>query len=481
MRFPEFCGASYKAQSQLFCPEVTMNWYLEPAGSKASKSPAALFPIQGVRTFGTSGQVGGRGKFALAGKLFGVQGNTFCEYDSLGNETVIGTVEVDEWPASMTGDATSTQVLIASGNNGYCYNWFTGSFTLVRTGGTRVVAMLDGFGLALNVEDNEFAYSTLYDFTAWDPTDVVPRSAAPDPWVAMVVAGSTIWLIGTETCEPWYNAGGAVLPFAIHPSGVQPFGTAATFSATDVNGSAMWLGRTRYGVGGVVKVTGYTPENVADFALSNALDEYEKIGALASCRAGGTYSEKGHLFVPFTFRGARATWVFDAITNKWAQRGTWDSATHSYDAWRPAFSAYVFNKHVFDDALGTGLYYLSDTSFVDIGGGPIRYRRVARGPFLEEEPVDLREFGIYIESGIAPSGVDAQCMLRLSGDGGRTWGGARFKSAGLTGDYKARPRWFNLGTRRDPVFDLTITAGFAPRLIDAFIRVGEEPGVDGGP
>lgn len=473
MRFPEFCGASYKAFSPMFCPEVTMNWVLEPAGSRASKSPAVLLPIQGVEDFGRSTAVGGRGLYALGGKLFGVQGNTFCEFDSNGNETVIGNVAADDLPASMTGEEASRQVLVASGNNGYHYNWGTGAFSQVRTGGTRVVDMLDGFALALDIENNSFAFSDLNNFASWDPTDVVQRAGAPDPWIAMRVAGSTIWLIGTETCEPWWNAGGPVLPFQRHPAGVQQAGCAATFSAIDVNGNAMWLGRVKQGVSTVYRTDGYTPVEVGDFALATALDEYETINGLSNAWAS-TYLEKGHLFANFYFPRVPTTWTNDVTTKKWAQRGTWDSARNQYGVWRPSFTAHAFNKHVFSDRIGDGLYSLSDTSFVDIGGGPIRYRRVARGPFAEHKNVDIRQFQLFIEAGKARLGVEATCMFNISGNGGRTWSFPRWKTAGVTGDYMARPRWDNCGTRRDPVVEVVVTAPFAPKVVDAYMSIGGE-------
>lgn len=473
MRFPEFCGADYKAYSPSFCPDVTMNWFVEPAGSRGAKSPAALLPIQGVRDFATSSRAGGRGMLAIDGKLFSVQGDRLCQYDRFGGETVLGTMAVDEFPASLTGETTSQQVLVASGDNGYVYNWGTSSFSLVRTGQTRVVDMLDGFALALDPTGNQFFFSSLFDFTAWDPTDVVQRSDAPDPWVAMKVSSGVIWLIGTETCVPWYNAGGDVLPFAQHPSGTQQAGCSATFSTLDVQGSALWLGRVKQGVSTVYKTEGFTPVQVGDFALASALSEYERLGALSNCYSSA-YLEKGHLFANFNFPRAMSTRTYDLTTKKWAQRGTWNAAAGRYDVWRPTFNASVFDKHIFNDAQGDGLYYLSDDSYVDVGGGPIRYRRVCRGPFSEERNFRARDVVLYMQTGTAAHGVDPDCMLRWSTDGGRRFSNEVWRSAGATGQYKQKVRWRNLGVGDDWVFDLTVSAPFSPRIVDAYINQSTE-------
>lgn len=473
MRFPEFCGASYRAQSLSFSPAMTKNWFPEPAASREAKSPSVLMPIPGARRFATSLRTGGRGMFAISDKLFAVQADKFVEYDAVGIETVRGTVAVDEFPATMCGEATSSQVLISSGNNGYVWNWATATFAQVRTGGTRMVDTIDGFGLALDVQGNQWFYSTLFDFTAWDPTDVVQRAGAGDPWVAIKVAGSTIWVIGTETCEPWYNAGGEVLPFARHPAGVQQVGIAAPFSVADVAGSATWVGRTQHGVGPIVRTEGYTPTSISDFAVAAALEDYERRGALANAYVS-VYGDAGHLFYTVHFPNAPASHTYDAIVRRWSERGTWYPSLGRYGVWRPGFNAYSANRHYFSDPQGDGIYFLDPTCFTDVEDLAIVYERVARGPFEDHNAIGVSEFGLYLESGLPAHGVSATLMLQVSGDGGRTWGNARWKSAGLTGNYKARPRWQNLGTRSDWAFKLRVSSAFPPRVVDAYLTLNGE-------
>src|SRR4029078_2102586 len=55
-------------------------------------------------------------------------------------------------------------------------------------------------------------------------------------------------------------------------------------------------------------------------------------------------------------------------------------------------------------------------------------------------------------------GSDPQIMLRISKDGGKTWGAERWRSLGQIGHYKDRVRWLQAtGNYRNAVVELTIS------------------------
>jgi hypothetical protein len=76
------------------------------------------------------------------------------------------------------------------------------------------------------------------------------------------------------------------------------------------------------------------------------------------------------------------------------------------------------------------------------------------------------ETGVGLASG---QGSDPQVMLRISRDGGHSWGNEHWKSAGKQGKFKHRALWRRLGTGRDFVFEVTITDPISVALISALL------------
>ncbi len=58
-----------------------------------------------------------------------------------------------------------------------------------------------------------------------------------------------------------------------------------------------------------------------------------------------------------------------------------------------------------------------------------------------------------------PLGVNPEVRLRISKDGGKTWGPERARSAGLRGEFKDRVRWTRAtGNYRNGVGEITVDA-----------------------
>lgn len=56
-----------------------------------------------------------------------------------------------------------------------------------------------------------------------------------------------------------------------------------------------------------------------------------------------------------------------------------------------------------------------------------------------------------------PQGANPQVMLRLSRDGGKTWGPEQWRSAGEMGEYLTRVRWLRQGRYRNAVCEVTVS------------------------
>jgi hypothetical protein len=109
--------------------------------------------------------------------------------------------------------------------------------------------------------------------------------------------------------------------------------------------------------------------------------------------------------------------------------------------------------------------------YTDVGGTEIR--RVRRSPAIMDENrrVFYSSLELDLEPGLGTSGQgeDPQVMLRLSNDGGKTWGPEMWRSAGKTGEYSRRVRWNRLGAGRRRVFETTMTDPVPWRITAAYL------------
>jgi len=106
-------------------------------------------------------------------------------------------------------------------------------------------------------------------------------------------------------------------------------------------------------------------------------------------------------------------------------------------------------------------------------------RRLRRAPDVANENLRTfyKKFELDLERGVGlptGQGEDPQVMLRLSRDGGQTWGEPMLMSAGRLGVYTQRVIARRLGHARDVVFEITVSDPVAWSIVQAWLDV--EPG-----
>lgn len=70
--------------------------------------------------------------------------------------------------------------------------------------------------------------------------------------------------------------------------------------------------------------------------------------------------------------------------------------------------------------------------------------------------------------------VQPNIILQVSNDGGYSWGPGLPKTVGKAGERQARCAWYKLGSARDRVFRVTVTAPVKWVIIGASMRVEVE-------
>lgn len=477
MQWPGFCGPTFlRSQSPLASPERCVNLYPQRIQT-ARGTRYVLYPTPGLTSFATPGGSPGRGIFsqALGGneRAFAVIGPTLYEIFSDGTSINRGTVAVDGNPATMcTNGDGGDQLFITSGDTGYILtlstNVLTSEVSDVTMGG-----FMDGYFIALDNATSTMKISDLLDGTTWDGTQIAQRSTAADPWIALLVKYPRVWLLGEHTGDVWYNAGTSPFPFA-PIQGVQiPYGIAAPFSLKTVGPAIMWLTHNANGDGQVVEALGYAPSVVSTEPVEHAISTYSRIDDAV----GWSYQDQGHEFYVLNFPSANTTWVYDRTQGLWHERGAWDATNGEFDVWGPQYHTHVFSRHlVLLPGNGT-IYRMAADLYTDADGSGLRRLRVPPLLTADQKRIFVDRLQLHVETGLgltSGQGSDPSVLMRMSRNGGKTWGNQRSRSSGAQGEYDARLIWHNCGAGRNPVPEFVSSDPVPTRWLDlvADVRVG---------
>lgn len=475
MKIPGFVGPSNVNQSPIVDQERTVNLYIEASTSQASSTDYVMYPIPGVRVLSTAASGKGRAHIAIGGREFAVIGTSFIEIDQFGAQTVRGAVADDGLQATISSNGDGgLQLFITAGGNGYSYNLSTNVLAAIAAlaGIATMGASMDGFGLCLDANTSTVYLSDLNDFTTWDPTQFIQRSQAPDPWVSMGVSNKYLYLLGSQTSEPWYNAGTSPIPF--QPTSVlMNYGCAAPFSRVASGANFAWIGATDSGENMVLMTSGLQPKVISTYATELAFDNMAQI----EDAIGDAYYDRGHNVFSWTFPFANQTWSWDETTPTWCEKGSWDTGTGQYNLWRPLYHVFAFGQHRLLDVDGPTVFQMSPDFYTDVDGvSGIRWLRRSPAMVDQNKRLYFKTFELFIETGLgtvreADGTYRApQVALAISNDGGKTFGSPQFRSFGALGEYEKRVRWTRQGSGRKRVYELTGSDPVPARILGAFLN-----------
>jgi hypothetical protein len=315
----------------------------------------------------------GRGLYmASNGTLYAVVGAGVYMVDPTWRFTLLGVIQPGTKPVDMDDNAV-TLVLVDGSSNGYLIDLATNVFSSLidPTGsfvGSDTVNYIDGFFLFNKPATPQF-YSSLAQSVTFDPLYFANKNGAPDNLVAIAVCARSIWLIGVDTTEIWLDAGNADFPFQINPSNFIQHGCAAVYSVAKQDAMVFWLARDPQGQHTVIMTEGYATIPISTNALQNEWSTYPRVDdAIGFC-----YQQLGHIFYVLTFPAADRTWVYDATTNLWHERGIIDSMGVQHRIRANGF-AFAYNKHVVIDFANGSLLAMDPDVYTDIGQPIVRER-----------------------------------------------------------------------------------------------------------
>lgn len=430
---------SARGRSVPLTAERVVNLYPEQAPTEA-RSPVVLHGCPGLSLFATVGTGPIRGMIKMNDVLYVLSGQKLYSINSSGTATELGTV------ASASGNVrlshNGEQVVVSNGSNDYMDGYFlfagaTWGYTYSTAAGFQAITDAD---FPPTTDSNTFFISDLLDGQVFDALDFASAESYPDPLVRLFRDHQELILFGAESTEIWQNAGNADFPFAPITGASIEKGLGAFNSVQKLDNSVVWLDNE-----GIVRRagSGWNPERISDHGVEYYLNKARAAGTMGNCTSF-TYAEEGHEFYALTIP-SYGTWVYDAATNLWHERKSYD-----LDRFRGDHYVHCYNKHLVGD-YDSGQIWQMDLDRYEDNSDPVVAEIIFPTVYAEGKRFIVDKFEVVGEHGVGlvtGQGSDPQYMLDWSADGGKTWGEQYWRDIGAIGDYTERPEWRRIGMFR---------------------------------
>lgn len=153
------------------------------------------------------------------------------------------------------------------------------------------------------------------------------------------------------------------------------------------------------------------------------------------------------------FPSAGKSWLYDATTQYWSPLSS-EGGRHRAD-----IAADFLNQTIVADYENGKLYKLKGDVYTE-NGMMITRRLRGRHIFDAHKKVRIPRLEILGETGVglvSGQGSDPQLVMRLSKDGGHSYGTEKWASFGKVGEYGRRAIFGNNGAGRDIIVELVYT------------------------
>ena len=388
-------GGAYQARSIIASAQRCLNLYPEINQRESflmipetAGAPTLLthYPTPGLTVLPENGATSPpiatwRGLYrANNGSLYGVAGNSVYYIAPDWTFNLLGNIDLLPSVVSMA-DNGITLLLVDGSANGYKIDLATNAFAPLTdpTGlfvGADKVDYIDTF-FVFNKPGTQAFYCSLSNEIAFDPTYIANKTGVADLLVTLCIMERQIWLFGQRTTEVWYDAGGALFPFAITEGTFIQHGCAAKYSVCTQDTNMLWLSQDDQGHGIVMKGNNYQATRISTHAIEHAIQAYPRIDDAI----GHIHQMDGHTFYVLTFPTADATWVYDVATDLWHERAWIDDNGIEHRV-RPQVGCAAYGVYVCGDWQNGNLYKYDIENYTD-NGQPIR--RVRSFPHVLNE------------------------------------------------------------------------------------------------
>lgn len=382
----------------------------------------------------------------LSGRLYVVSGTQFIRIrpdDEMAPELLMDVGTVQNGFASIAVGTTACVVCIppnafVCGHSDPLYQITDPNFI-----GASSVAYIDGYFVFTAWENSSrFFCSNLLDGTTYDSLNFAYADGRPNVIRRVIQHRGDLWFIGESGLEVWYDAGNVNFPFLRRPGTDIPFGCVSPQTVAICDDAIFYL--TSSGV--VLRIDGYSPTRVSTFAIEDWIRRENNYYYVDAC----SYSQDGHSFYCLTFMGnTQRTYTYDPGIKRWHERS---SAVGGEGPWIGRYAATRGAQILIGDRYSGTLYTPDAAASNDAA---VELTRIITFPqiWADTKRGFMSRLEIEMETGLASK--NANILLEISDDGGKTYRQREIKYTGVNGE-KLRVFWTRLGSFRDRVLRLTL-------------------------
>lgn len=417
-----------------------------------------------------------RGFRVVGNYLYVVSGSTVFQVAQDGTFVPLGLIGNTGQYVTMWDN--SFQLGIVDGQAGYSVRLPTGVPTPISdssfpNGATTITGLNSRAVVEVPGTSRQFYVSAQYDLTTWTPIIFGTKENNSDSLIAVDQLNGMLILWGPLTTEYWQDVGSTPLPYQRINGATQTWGLAAKYSRAYLANTIIFLAQNPQGGVQVMLLNGYTPNRVSNSDIENIITSFPIYNDAIAL----TYMVDGHPMYQLTFPTASRSFLYDALMNMWfeVQSGVGDYVRHF------ANLGVVFNTKNYVSDTNTGILYQLKTGIYTEAGNAIKRVVTSRHVRMDGNEFGISEIRLELDAGVGTAlgqGSNPNVMMRVSKDGGRTFGPERWKPIGKSGQYRSTTYWDRLGSSRDFVFQFTLTdpVPFTISLAEATLSPGTDVG-----
>jgi len=331
--------------------------------------------------------------------------------------------------------------------NGAIYIWNGSTLTQntsASLGNPRGVAVLNNQAIYDNGSGQSFDVSDVGHPETIDGLNNASAESFSDDLLIPYAYRETLYLMGEETTELWWNSGQGNPPFDKIQGAIINMGLEAIHSVADTPDYSFFLGTDKQ-FHTLTAGTSSVDSVISNPAMAKQIQQY----ASTSDCIGWTMELEGQWFYVATFPLEDVTWVYP-VGGEWFQWGSFTSGRIRADSY-----AFAFGKHLVAEYNSGNIYELDAETYTDADATITRIRDSA--PIhsgligQDNKPFEINSMEIILETGvgtISGQGSDPMISLSVSRDGGKSFGTERFIRVGALGE-KVLVRANNWGRFKD--------------------------------
>lgn len=419
--------------------ERLLNLYAEPL-PEGSLAQFQLKSVLGSQTIAELNDIFVRGLAQipaddLSERLFALSDGQLVQIASDGSLTDRGAV-ADDVASSLSGN--NGDVLAVAGGNYYRWDGTTldqptaGAFSDFGS-----VDFVGGYTMLTEKDGRRFQWSALADSDTLPGLNFATAEGRNDVILRGLAINNNYWIFKTTSIEIWALTGQASenafsqIPGTMIETGLRAFGL-----VTKIPSGAFFVGND----GKAYLASGSQIAPASTPAVETALSQ----GKPTNCFY---YEDEGHAFCVIRFSD-RPAWVLDLSTSIWHERAT------GTDEWRATHAVKAFGSWMVGSDGGLIERLLRNNKD---GANPLIRRAVSRVLYIDGNRFRIPKIEFLGRVGRSSLGRPASLVMRVSRDGGLTFGPERVASMGAVGQYEARMVFRSLGQARRLVAEVTIS------------------------